>query len=94
MPPLSIELSSRFRAEARALPAGLQAQIDQALAQLSEAFGQAHRHSGLGIRRLRGHYFEFRAGRDIRVVFTLEGSTAILRTVGSHDDVRKFLKNL
>jgi mRNA-degrading endonuclease RelE of RelBE toxin-antitoxin system len=94
VPPLSIELSSRFRAEARALSTERQDQVEQALAQLSAAFGQAHRHSGLGIRRLTGPYFEFRVGRDIRVVFTLEGSTAILRMVGGHDDVRRFLKNL
>lgn len=43
---------------------------------------------------MKGGDFEFRVGRDIRVVFTLEGSTATLRMVGSHDEVRKYLKNL
>lgn len=63
------------------------------MAQLSVAFGKPHLHSGLGLRRLKGSYFEFRAGKDTRVVFKLEGSTAMLVLAGNHDDVRRFLKN-
>ena len=92
MPPLEIEFSSRFRAEVLGLRAERQDQVAQATALLREAFGQPHRHGGLGIRRLRGSYFEFRVGRDMRVVFKLEGSTASLKMVGDHDEVRRFLK--
>lgn len=49
---------------------------------------------GLGIRRLTGNYFEIRAGRDLRAVFSLERNTATLLMVGGHDEVRRFLKNL
>ena len=93
MPPLEIEFTSRFRAEARALPTERQESIEQALDSLRGAFGKPHLHGGLGIRRLKRDYFEFRAGRDTRVVFSLEGSVATLRMVGTHDDVRKFLRN-
>jgi len=68
--------------------------VEQALANLSDAFGKPHLHGGLGIRRLKRNYFEFRVGRDTRVVFSLERSVATLRTVGSHDDVQKYLKGL
>ncbi|HRG56673.1 MAG TPA: hypothetical protein PLG56_11570 [Lacunisphaera sp.] len=94
MPPLGVEFSARFRAEARALPTEQQAQVAQAVALLSEVFGQPHLHSGLGIRRLKKNYFEFRAGRDTRVVFKLEGSMAMLVLAGSHDNVQRFLKNV
>lgn len=94
MPPLGVEFTSRFRAEARDLPAERQNQVALALEQLSQKFGQSHLHGGLGVRRLKGNYFEFRVGRDVRVIFTLGGSTATLRMVGNHDDVRKYLKNL
>ena len=60
---------------------------------MSEAFGKPHLHSGLGIRRLKKDYFEFRAGRDTRVMFKLEGSTATLVMAGNHDEARRFLKN-
>jgi mRNA-degrading endonuclease RelE of RelBE toxin-antitoxin system len=94
VPPLGIEFSARFKSEARSLSAGQLDQIDGALSLLPDAFGQPHLHSGLGIRRLKKNHFEFRAGRDARVVFKLEGSTVTLRMVGDHDDVRRFLKNL
>jgi mRNA-degrading endonuclease RelE of RelBE toxin-antitoxin system len=94
VPPLGIEITSRFRSAARNLPVERQEQVAQALDQLSRKFGQPHLHDGLGVRRLKGHYFEFRIGRDTRVIFTLVGSTATLRMIGSHDDVRKYLRNI
>jgi len=94
VPPLGIEFTSRFKAESRGLPAERQTKVAQAIDLLSDAFGKPHLHAGLGIRRLSGDYFEFRADRDTRVIFELKGSTAILRMVGSHDEVRRFLKNV
>lgn len=94
MPPLGIEFTGRFRDEMRTLADDQISGLEQALGQLPAAFGQPHAHRGLGVRRLKRNYFEFRVGRDIRVVFTLEGSTAILRTVGNHDQVRAYLKNV
>ena len=94
MPPLGIEVSERFKNETRSLSEDQLDQLDHPLRSLLSAFGQPHRHAGLGIRRLRRSYFEFRLGRDKRVVFKLAGSTATLQMVGNFDDVRKYLKNL
>lgn len=94
MPPLGVEYTERFRDEARQLADEPLDRLDAALRELRTVFGQPHRHAGLGIRRLKRNYFEFRVGRDLRVVFTLEGSTAILRTVGNHDQVRAYLKQV
>jgi hypothetical protein len=47
-------------------------ELEQAMAQLREAFGKPHLHTGLSIRRLKKNYWEFRAGRDGHVVFKLE----------------------
>lgn len=85
MPPLGIDFTGRFQSEARSLSRDQCAQLEEVLDRLAAAFGQPHRHTGLGIRRLQGNYFEVRIGRDLRVVFTLEGRTAILRTIGNHD---------
>jgi len=51
-------------------------------------------HSGLGIRRLKRDYFEFRVDRDTRILFKLEGSTAAILLMGNHDDIRRYIKNL
>ena len=93
MPPLGIEFSSRFRAQARALPAGRRKAVAETLTALSAAFGQPHLHSGLGIRRLMGAYFEVRVDRETRVIFKVERSVASILLVGNHDDVERFLKN-
>lgn len=94
MPPLAIEFTGRFRDTARTLSIGQIASLEEALRKRPAAFGQPHVHQGLGIRRLKNNYFGFRVGRDIRVVFTLEGSTVILRRVGRHDQVRDYLKSV
>jgi hypothetical protein len=76
VPPLGIEVSTRFKSEARSLTGEQLDRIDVALGLLADAFGQPHKHSGLGIRRLKKNHFEFRIDRDTRVVFELVGGTA------------------
>jgi mRNA-degrading endonuclease RelE of RelBE toxin-antitoxin system len=93
MPPLEIEFSPRFRTQARGLPDVRQQELAEAVARLRETFGQPHIHAGLGIRRLFGYVFEFRVGRELRVVFELTKGSASLLLVGTHDDVRRFIKN-
>ena len=58
------------------------------------SFGQPHLHGGLGIRRLKRDYFECRVGRDVRVVFRLQGSLLKMALIGDHDDVQRFLRTL
>jgi mRNA-degrading endonuclease YafQ of YafQ-DinJ toxin-antitoxin module len=93
MPPCAIDFTNRFSSQVRALPREQREELDLVLQRLGAAFGQPHAHSGLGIRRLRGDYFECRLGRDLRVVFKLEGSTLTMAALGSHDDVRRFIKS-
>jgi hypothetical protein len=69
-----------------------QARVVAAIARLSQSFGHPHRHSGLGIRPF-GRYFEFRVGLGLRVLFLSEGADLFLSFVGTHDEVRAFLKS-
>ena len=93
MPPLEIEFSPRFRSQARALTDVRQQELAEAVAQLRETFGRPHVHAGLGVRRLVGSLFEFRIGRDLRVVFELNKGCASLLLLGNHNDVQRFIKN-
>ncbi len=65
-----------------------------ALLELTEGFGQPHRHSGLGIRKLHKKTFECRAGLKLRLVFRDEKEALVVRFVGNHDEVRKFVGTL
>lgn len=93
MPPLEIDFSPQFRRRARQLSQDQRRQVAGASDALREAFGHPHRHGGLGVRKLGGNLHEFRVGRDLRVVFELQGSRAEFVMIGNHDEVRRFLMN-
>ena len=94
MPPCAIDFTRRFTAQVRDLSRDERGELDAVLQRLSKEFGQPHSHQGLGIRRLRGPYFECRLGRSTRAVFELDGSMLIMVMLGNHDEVRKFLRGV
>jgi hypothetical protein len=82
----------KFDRAYRSLPAQQQAEVQAAIARVEPAFGRPHLHSGIGLRPF-GKYFEFRAGRDLRILFLPEGGDLHLCFVGNHDQVRAYIKN-
>ena len=68
------------------------AEINAAIALLPESMGKPHIHSGLSVRKLRRAIFEFRTGLEIRALFARESGDIVLVFVGSHDQVRSWLK--
>ena len=50
-------------------------------------------HKGLGLKRLRGNFWEVRKGLKTRVLFRWEGDLVELILAGDHDDVKRFLRN-
>ena len=66
--------------------------VRSAAARLPGIFGRPHENSGMGLRPF-GRYFEFRAGISLRVLFLVESGDVHLATVGTHDEVRAYLKN-
>ena len=65
--------------------------VDQAIERLDKSFGHPHQHGGMGIRPI-GHFFECRAGLQMRVLFVVRGGDLVLVTVGNHDAVRAYVK--
>jgi len=47
---------------------------------------------GLGFRKINHDKYEFRAGLRLRIVVKLEGNTYYLVLVGSHDEVKRYLR--
>lgn len=91
--PFEIELLPRFKKTARELDAGDFERLADAIERLQAEFGQPHLHSALGIRKIAAHYFEFRVGLKLRVVFRAERGRLALFLVGSHEDVQRFLRS-
>ena len=71
-----------------------QKEVDAAVGRLPGIIGQPHAHRGASVRRLKPGIFELRAGLRLRVVFTISKDVAILWTVGDHDDVQAWLRNV
>ena len=47
---------------------------------------------GLGLKKINHDKYEFRAGLRLRVIVMAEGNTYYLVLVGSHDDVKRYLR--
>jgi len=89
-----LDLSRPFRARVRECPKETRGKIGRALKHLEGDFGHPHKHIGLGIRKLRGNYFEIRVGLEIRLVFQNRHDCLLLLMAGNHSEVRKFLRGL
>ena len=63
-----------------------------ALVELMEAFGQPHRHGGIGIRKLGDRLFECRGNAALRFLFENRAEDLFVFFLGSHDEVQKLLR--
>jgi phage-related protein len=92
MPPPPVKLAKSAAADLLALP---EAERENVLARLQEValtFGSPHRHAGLGLRKLKGRVYEFRASRATRAVFIWREGAIWIEAIGDHQDVLNFLK--
>jgi len=90
---LRIELTPELKAAIRRLPKRQRRQIGEIITAVRDGFGTPHFHSGLGIRRLRSSLFECRVGLKLRLIFDAEPGVLTFSDIGSHDDIRKFIKS-
>lgn len=68
--------------------------VDRAMTLLDAAFQSGRPVGGLGLKALRHGLWEIRCGLLDRVVFARTGDVAEFLVVGTHDEIRRFLKRL
>jgi hypothetical protein len=51
-------------------------------------------HKGIGLKRLKGDFWEVRHGLKARILFRWEGDLVEFILAGDHNDVRRYLKNI
>ena len=90
---MRITLTERFRAAVLALPADAKARVFDLVLRRPAVLRNPGAHPGAGLRKLhpRG-IWEARVGLDVRVVFGLGKDEIVFDLVGSHDDVRRYLR--
>jgi hypothetical protein len=76
----------------RGLPKNDRVECLLALCEMTEAFGQPHRHGGIGIRKLAGKLFECRPTLSLRLLFQDRPGELYAFFLGTHDDVRALLR--
>lgn len=92
---MKVALTERFQRDVRSLEDERRALVFEAILALPAALGEPHRHAGLGIRKLHASgIWEARVGRGLRLVFALEPGVLTLVRAASHDEVRRFLRDL
>jgi mRNA-degrading endonuclease RelE of RelBE toxin-antitoxin system len=91
---VNYEFKPSFDRSFKKLEPSAKKKVADALSSLIDFFESGQRPSGLGLKHLRGDFWEIRIGLKIRVLFIFEGSTIGFVIVGSHNDIRRFLRNL
>lgn len=89
---IRVLLSERIQKTAGRLPADVREKASQAIAEVGRAFGDPHRHRGLGLRKLARRSYEIRVHLQWRVVFIHDGKSLIAYDVMNHDEVSQWLK--
>jgi mRNA-degrading endonuclease YafQ of YafQ-DinJ toxin-antitoxin module len=92
---MRVALAEAFQRDVRALSEAQRLAVLEAMLSLPRAAGDPHLHAGLGIRKLHASgIWEARVGLGLRIVFGLETDLLTLVRVGSHDDIRRFLRQV
>ena len=74
------------------LPMDERARVKKVLALLQRYLSTGEAPLGLGLKKLGPGVYEFRAGLALRGVYVEEESLLVLVLLGSHDEVRRFLR--
>jgi mRNA-degrading endonuclease YafQ of YafQ-DinJ toxin-antitoxin module len=92
---MRVLLTERFQRDARDLDHEQRQAVLDVILSLPRAMGDPYTHAGLGIRKLhRSGIWEARVGLGLRLVYGLQADLLALVRVGTHEDVRRFLKEL
>jgi mRNA-degrading endonuclease YafQ of YafQ-DinJ toxin-antitoxin module len=90
---MRVALAEAFQRDVRGLSEAHRLAVFDAMLSLPRALGDPHAHAGLGIRKLHpSGIWEARVGLGLRLVFGLEADLLTLVRVGSHDEIRRFLR--
>lgn len=68
--------------------------ITKAIFSLIDFFETGERAKGLGLKQLRADFWEIRVGINNRVIFLFTQDTVSFLIVGTHDEIRKYLKKM
>lgn len=90
--PRPVLAKAGFQRAYRRLSAVERRVVDTALRHFQRYLETRQASVGLGLKHVGGRTYEFRAGLALRIVYVLTETEVVLTLLGTHDDVRRFLK--
>jgi hypothetical protein len=90
---ISILLGPRLVRSARKLSPESRRQVEAVLSAVARHFGEPHRHSGLGLRKLAPDLWECRVDLQRRILFIQEPARLKAYDIMNHDEIRAWLKH-
>ena len=92
---MRFEFKPSFERSIKSFPPPKKSEIKEAAAQLIDILSRDRQiHQGLGLKRLRGDFWELRKGIKARILFRWQSDLVEFVLAGNHDDVKRFLKNI
>ena len=86
--------SSSFVRSIKRLPTQRKELVKESISKLVNFFESKQLPKGLGLKQLRPNVWEARAGLADRIVFRRKQDTIEFIIVGTHDEIKRLLKNL
>lgn len=92
---MKIQLTESFQRDVSVLSKEQQSQLFGVILKLPVVVKDPHLHLGLGLRKVHpSGVFEARIGLGLRIVFGYQEQTLVLHRVGTHDEIRRYLRSL
>jgi hypothetical protein len=88
----SVFITPRFSKRLERFPAELHGKFEKALRDAAAAFGDVHRHKGLGMRKLARRSYEVRVHLQWRIVLIHDGKSLHAFDIMNHDEIRAWLR--
>jgi mRNA-degrading endonuclease YafQ of YafQ-DinJ toxin-antitoxin module len=92
---MQVALTEGFQRDVLTLDGDQRAAVFESLLILPRAMGAPHEHSGLGLRKIHASgIWEARVGLGLRLVFDLRAGVLRLIRVGTHAEIRRYLRSV
>ena len=91
---MKYEFKSSFDKTFKKLELNRKKKVMQAVSLLIDFFEIGKKAKGLGLKHLREDFWEIRVNIKDRIIFTLKEETVGFVIVGSHDEIKRFLKSI
>ena len=89
---MNIEATASFKRCLRGFSDGRLEAILGVMRAAAQAYGQPHLHTGIGLRKI-ALFMECRDALENRLLFQQDGGSLVFYFYGTHDEVRRFVRN-